>query len=227
MACRRLPGFESPARSTNKGKMKQIGDIRFFNEDCLPYMQSLPDKFYDMAVVDPDYGLGKKISRGGTWAAKYKGMDIDLGGVPDKAYFDELLRIAKVVIIWGGNYFADMLPASRCWLVWYKPNNLPTMSNCEMAWTNLDKNSKAAKIARNTGEKRIHITQKPIPLYEWIFREYAKPGMRILDTHGGSMSSAIAAARMGIKMDIFEINPVYYEEGIRRFNKHITTKEEI
>ena len=148
--------------------------IVLYNEDCMNVMRGYSDGYFDVAVVDPDSGLNEKISKGGTWASKYKGFDGALGGVPTKEYFDELFRVSRNQIIWGGNYFIDMLYPTRCFLIWDKKARMKTLAHCEMAWTSFDKNAKIFTHVRNTNEKRIHICQKPIALYEWIFMNYAK-----------------------------------------------------
>lgn len=181
-------------------------------------MRETPDGYYDLAVVDPDFGLNEKISSGGTWAAKYKKGDGDLGGKPTERYFQELFRVSKNQIIWGGNYFG--LPATRCVIAWDKVAHMDTMADFEMAWTSFDMNAKIFKHVRNTSERRIHICQKPIALYKWLLTNYAKPGDRILDTHGGSMSIAIAAYDLGFDLDLTELDADYYRDGVARFNRH-------
>lgn len=194
--------------------------ISLYNGDCVEYMKSLPDDFFDLAIVDPDYALNGKISKGGTWAKKYKGFDGALGGKPTKEYFDELFRISKNQIVWGGNYFIDLLYPTRCFLIWDKKARMNTLADCEMAWTSFDKNAKIFTHPRNTGEKRVHICQKPIALYEWIMNNYAKPNERILDTHLGSGSSAIAAHRLGFEFVGVEINKQYFDSALTRIKKH-------
>lgn len=168
-----------------------------FNEDNMAVMARYPDKFFDLAVVDPDYGLDDKISSGGTWASKYKKGDGELGGKPDGEYFKTLFRVSKNQIVWGGNYFLEFLPSSRCFIIWDKKARMETLADFEIAWTSFDLNAKIFTHVRNTSEKRIHITQKPVALYEWILKNYAKPGDKILDTHMGSQSSRIAAYKLG------------------------------
>lgn len=194
--------------------------ISLYNGDCMEYMKSLPDGFFDLAIVDPDYALNGKISKGGTWAKKYKGFDGALEGKPTKEYFDELFRISKNQIVWGGNYFIDLLYPTRCFLIWDKKARMNTLADCEMAWTSFDKNAKIFTHPRNTSEKRVHICQKPIALYEWIMNNYAKPNERILDTHLGSGSSAIAAHRLGFEFVGVEINKQYFDSALTRIKKH-------
>lgn len=196
--------------------------ITLYCGDCLEYMRSLEDNAFDLAVVDPDFGLNEKISQGGTWAAKYKGFDGALGGKPTKEYFDELFRVSKNQIVWGGNYFIDMLYPTRCYLIWDKKARMDTLADCEFAWTSFDKNAKIFTHCRNTREKRVHICQKPIALYEWIYNNYAKEGDRILDTHLGSGSSAIAASNTKHTFVGLEINPTYFETAVERIKNHIS-----
>lgn len=203
-----------------------IDNIKLINGDCIEIMKQYPDNYFDLAVVDPDYELGKKISSGGTWASKYKGFDGNLGNKPNKEYFEELFRVSKNQIIWGGNYFIDMLYPTRCFIIWDKKARMPTLADCELAWTSFDKNAKIFTHVRNTSEKRIHICQKPIPLYEWIYLNYANKGDKILDTHLGSASSAIASNRVQMNLEFvgIEINEVYFETAVNRVKKHLNTK---
>ena len=188
-----------------------------YNCDCLEYMKSLPDKYFDLCIADPDYGLDKKISRGGTWAAKYKGFDGSLGGKPSKDLIKELDRVSKNQIIWGGNYFIDMLYPSRCFLVWDKKVRLETLADCEMAWTSFDKNAKIFTHPRNTSEKRVHICQKPIALYAWLLDNYAKVGDKIFDPFLGSGSSRIAAYKKGFDFYACELDKDFYNAQEERF----------
>lgn len=190
--------------------------------DCLEYMKNVEDGYFDLAVVDPDFGLNEKISQGGTWAAKYKGFDGVLGGKPGKEYFEQLFRISKNQIVWGGNYFIDMLYPTRCYLIWDKAQKMDTLADCEFAWTSFHSNAKVYKSGRNTGEKRIHICQKPIGLYEWIYEKYTKDGDKIIDTHLGSGSSAIAAYRMKRSFVGIEINETYFNNAVERIEKHMS-----
>ena len=194
-------------------------NTKVFNMDCMEAMRNTPNKYYDLAVVDPDFGLNEKISQGGSWAAKWKKEDGFLGGKPTFKYFDELRRISVNQIVWGGNYFADMLPASRCYIIWDKVAHMDTLADCEIAWTSFDKNAKIFKHVRNTSETRIHICQKPVKLYEWLLHHYAKPTDKILDTHLGSQSSRIAAFKGGYDFTGYEIDTDYFNDGNKRFNQ--------
>ena len=195
---------------------------KFILGDCMDEktgLPSYPDKFFDLAIVDPPYGLGDKLTNGGTWAAKHKNGDADWDKKPDFDYWMQLFRVSKNQIVWGGNYFA--LPATRCFIVWDKKAHMDTLADCEIAWTSFESNAKIAKHLRNTPEKRVHICQKPIALYRWLLENYAKPGQLILDTHVGSASSLIACESMGFDYVGFEIDPDYYAAAKNRMSKGI------
>lgn len=204
----------------------KIGKLTLICGDCMEVMRESEGKLAELAVCDPDYGLKKKL-KGGTWAGRYGNSGSNLGGVLDGGYFDELRRISDNQIIWGGNYF-DFLPPTRCFLVWDKKEKLPKMADCEYAWTSFDRNAKVFSSARNPhgisgNDKRIHLCQKPVQLYMWIYENYAKQGDRILDTHMGSASSAIAAYETGHNYLGVEINPDYFNKAVERVRKHIET----
>ncbi len=193
--------------------------IRLFNQDCTIAMKLMPDKAYDLAIVDPDYGLNEKITCGGTWAANRKKGDGNYGGKPDVEYFAELFRVSANQIIWGGNYFS--LPPCRGFIVWDKPSmRIPTMADCEYAWTSFDTVAKICKVNQEKGSIKIHLCQKPVRLYEWLLKNYAKPGDKILDTHCGSGSILIACDIMGYDIDAYEIDKDYYEAAKKRLERH-------
>ncbi len=192
--------------------------------DCMEGMKAFPDKFFDLAVVDPPYGLGMRTVSGGNSANSQVKFFDDLSGkrwdnlAPDAEYFNQLFRVSKDQIIWGGNYFG--LPKHRTFIVWDKMTYVPTMSQVEMAWTSFDSPARLIKVNSNQSN-RSHPTQKPIALYQWLLKNYAKPGDKILDTHLGSMSSRIAAYKMGFDFWGFEIDPDYFNDGENRFKKSI------
>ena len=188
------------------------------NECNMSLMARYPDNHFELAICDIPYGLGDKLTQGGTWASKYKKGDADWDKLPTKEYFDELFRVSKNQIIWGGNYVC--LPPNRCYLIWDKIALMDTMADSEYAWTSFDHNAKTFRSVRNTSEKRIHITQKPIKLYKWILDKFAKPGDKILDTHGGSMSIAIACLDYGFDLTLCELDKNYYESGLKRIEAH-------
>jgi site-specific DNA-methyltransferase (adenine-specific) len=189
----------------------------------MDFMADKPDKFYDLAIVDPPYGIGaKKLTQGGTWAAKYKKGDAAWDIKPTAEYWDQLFRVCKNQIVWGANYFMNELPPSRAFIIWDKIAHLPTMADCEFAWVSIDSNAKICKVLRSTqsDETRLHICQKPVKLYKWILLNYAKPGDKILDTHGGSGSICIACHDLGFDLDWCELDAEYFEAAKKRFEIH-------
>jgi len=190
--------------------------------DCMEGMASKADNYFDLAVVDPPYGIGAGISKTGG-ASKHNSMSrlkhntkIYNDIKPDIKYFEQLFRVSKNQIIFGGNYFTDMLYPSRCYLIWDKMNFLPSMSQIELAWTSFNEHSRLVKINSNQDD-RFHISQKPVALYDWIFKNYAKPGMKILDTHVGSGSSRIAADKAGLSFEGWELDPDYHAAQEKRY----------
>lgn len=187
--------------------------IRLTNEDCMETMARFPDGYFDLAIVDPPYGVLNKTKRGGDYKFnmdEYSQWDIK----PRSEYFRELRRVSKNQIVWGGNYFGELWSMSeynKCFLIWDKnqPETLNNFSMAEMAWTSLDKPSKIFHYSVRKNRGKIHPTQKPIELYSWILRLFAEPGMRILDTHLGSGTIAVACHQA--KFDLFgcEISPEY------------------
>jgi site-specific DNA-methyltransferase (adenine-specific) len=193
--------------------------IELLNMDCMDYMAGLPDKAFDLAIVDPPYWIDINSSgRLGHYGGKGKTWDSE---TPSEIYFQELRRVSSEQIIWGGNYFLDYLTSTRCFLLWDKqqPEGV-SFASCEFAWTSFDASAKTF-YHRPQGEQRIHPTQKPVKLYEWLLTNYAKPGQRILDTHLGSGSSAIPAHNLGFDFVGTELDKDYYEAALARFNKHI------
>jgi site-specific DNA-methyltransferase (adenine-specific) len=187
-------------------------------EDCIQGMKRYENNHFDLAIVDPPYGIGEDGGKARTRGSKRtngekKGWDNER---PNAEYFAELMRVSKNQIIWGGNYFADLLPASRCWLYWQK-NMGGDFADGELAWTSFDKVLKQYTKRSETFD-RIHPTQKPVALYEWILANYAKPTDLILDTHLGSGSSRIAAYKGVFDFVGFEIDAEYYEKQEKRFN---------
>jgi site-specific DNA-methyltransferase (adenine-specific) len=187
--------------------------------DCMDFMAKFSDKYFDLAICDPPYGQFNNDKRGhlgGGRAKKYGYGKWDKSPLDD--YFSELFRISKNQIIWGGNYFK--LPQTRCFLVWRKItiSESFSMAMCEYAWASFNDNAKWIEIA-SQNKQRIHPTQKPVALYIWQLQNYAKPGDKILDTHLGSQSSRIAARIMGFDFWGCEIDPDYFADGCKRFEK--------
>ncbi|MCL1857039.1 MAG: site-specific DNA-methyltransferase [Kiritimatiellaeota bacterium] len=176
----------------------------------MEYMATLPDKAFDLAIVDPPYAA-KNSKSGGTWAAKYGRKQERWDVAPEPEYFEELFRVSMNQIIWGGNYF--QLPPTRCFIILDKlqPENF-TMAMCEYAWTSFSSNAKmfSCKTCGKPNDKRIHPCQKPVALYKWILKNYAKPGDRILDTHLGSGTIAEACHELGFDLVGCEIDKDYY-----------------
>ena len=196
-----------------------------FNMDCMEFMKDVPDKFFNLAVVDPPYGIdmGNKINLV-TGGVKHTAKDWDKY-TPTQEYWDELFRVSKNQIVWGGNYFMSKIKRdSPCWIFWDKNNGDSLFADGEMAWTSFDSPVRLAKIhwcgsaaKHETGQNKIHPTQKPIKLYEWLLMKYAKPNDLILDTHVGSGSSRIAAHKAGLTFIGCEIDQKYYEAQEARF----------
>lgn len=193
-----------------------------FQMDCIEGMKRFPDKYFDLAVVDPPYGIGMDGGNVG-----YKGFNNFIKKnwdkhTPPTEYFFELWRVSKNRIIWGGNYFE--LPSSRCWLIWDKGEGFynRTYAEAELAWTSFDANTQKVKrdpLAKGDYKGKIHPCQKPIFLYDYIFEKFAKKGQLILDTHLGSGSSRIAAYKAGLNFTAFEIDQDYFDAQEKRFRE--------
>lgn len=206
-------------------------DFGYYNMDCMQGMKEFPDKYFDLAIVDPPYGIGEngdknhtrdKLAKAKNYKA-FSGNDIE---PPSKEYFDELFRVSKNQIIWGANHFISKIPYdSSCWIVWDK-DNTGDFADCELAWTSFDSAVRKFKYRWNgmlqenmkNKEIRIHPTQKPIALYEWILSRYAKDGDIILDTHVGSASSLIACYNTNHKFVGFELDEHYYKLSKQRLD---------
>jgi len=205
----------------------------FENRDCMEAMAEMPDKAFELAIVDPPYGIGysmraaarsgKREGNGKARNTTYASYDWDKDR-PMETYFANIMRVSANQVIFGGNYFSDMLPPSRCWLVWDKDNGETDFADFEMAWTSFKGSARFIKYQWNgmlqqsmkNREKRIHPTQKPAGLYREILRRFAKPGWRILDTHVGSGSSLIACEELGFQYAGYEINKEYFEKASAR-----------
>ena len=195
-----------------------------FNMDCIEGMKQYPDKYFELAIVDPPYGIDINISIGRRKGDKksdyhkFAGNDLS---IPNKDYFDELFRVSQNQIVWGGNYMTKFLNPSPCWLLWDKGfSEDVTFAQFELAWTSF--NSSAKKYNKTPNQlNRIHPTQKPISLYKWILNKYAKEGDKILDTHLGSGSSRIAANDMGFDFTGFELDKDYFDASEKRYQQHI------
>lgn len=213
-----------------------IKNATIINVHCMKYMRTLDDKHFDLAIVDPPYFdgpnrtgyYGKGYSSLGVQRAKHYG-ECKSWEVPDREYFIELQRVSKNQIIWGANHFAGLFDSSSpCWIVWDKVNGESTFADAELAYASFDTAVRVFKYMWNgmhqgsfggdvrKNDKRIHPTQKPVPLYEWLLLNYAKPGQKILDTHLGSGSSAIACNNMGFEIVGCELDIDYYQAACDR-----------
>lgn len=198
-------------------------EINLYNEDCLQAMKAMQDNQFDLAIVDPPYGLGKRTTDGGSKRNTQTKFMEDIrrtnwdDSTPTREYFDELRRVSKNQIVWGGNYFE--LHSYRTFVIWDKMTYVPTMSQVEMAVTSFDSPARLVKINSNQSD-RIHPTQKPVKLYQWLLNEYAETGDKILDTHLGSGSIAIACWDMGFDLTAYEIDKEYYDKACKRFEQH-------
>ena len=205
--------------------------VELLHTDCMAYMATLPDKAFDLAICDPPYGIniigngqvgGEKCAK----VSQYKKSQWDVS-IPSAEYFNELRRISKHQIIWGGNYMINHLTNTPCFIVWDK-NNTGNFADAELAWTSFSSPTRIFKFTwngmlqenMNNKETRIHPTQKPIQLYKWLLKNYAKEGDRILDTHLGSGSSAIAAFDGGFDFVGCEIDKDYFDAAKKRFDIH-------
>lgn len=196
--------------------MDKLGNITLYNADCMDIMRNMPDKAFDLAIVDPPYGLPPDSSNG---RGKLKNRCFNKGKIsawdtsPTKEYFNELFRVSKNQIIWGGNYFG--LPRCRGFICWDKLQPWENFSQVEYAWTSFEKPSRIFRFDNRTGDK-IHPTQKPVALYKWLLTDYAKPGDKILDTHLGSGSICIACHDLGFEITGIELDKDYYEAAKKR-----------
>ena len=191
-------------------------ESKVYNCDCLEYMKSLPDKYFDLCIADPPFGIN--IHKSGR-LKKYNKQWVD-DGIPTKDVFDEMFRCSKDVIIWGGNYFLDYLGSTKCFLIYDKkqPQGI-SFASCEFAWTSFDSVAKTFYYSPMQMKDRIHSCQKPIELYSWILDNYANQGDKIFDPMMGSQSSRIAAYKMGFDYVGCELDKEYFDKGCERFEK--------
>jgi len=220
-------------------RVEHIGDATLILADCMDIMRDMPDKAFDLAIVDPPYGLGfdkenpamsaglrtdgtQRVMR--TWRTpkpkNYKNGNWDVR--PPEGYFGELFRVSRYAIVWGGNHFD--LPLSGGWIVWDKQVSMPSLSKAELAWTNCSNHIELFSFlwaGYRKGEpcSRIHPTQKPIALYKWLLSKYAKSGWKILDTHGGSGSSVVACLELGFSITWIEKDKDYFNAAFERIEK--------
>lgn len=210
-------------RPVRDGGAAVVGGLRvnqYYNMNCMDGMKLFPDKYFDLAICDPPYGIGVKNNMGRRHGEKRSGYPKAYWDKepPPPEYFEELFRVAKHSIIWGGNYFN--LPPTKCFVIWDKPDKSEDVSfaMCEYAWTDFDMTAKIfRKYAKD--DVRIHATQKPVALYEWLLKVFAKKGDIILDTHVGSASSLIACHKMGFKFVGFELDEHMYKISSERLER--------
>lgn len=211
-------------------KKVEIENFTFWNADNMEIMKQYPDKYFDLAIVDPPYGLGDSVVNSGGRFKRYENKNGNWdNSIPDKSYFDELFRISKNQIIWGGNYF--QLPTNKCFIIWDKlqPEGV-SFAMCEYAWCSFDYVAKIHRERTQGQKQRFHPTQKPVDLYDWILKNYAEPNQKILDTHLGSGSIAIAINKankldnMNLSFVGIELDEEYFEASMKRFKNHIQQK---
>jgi site-specific DNA-methyltransferase (adenine-specific) len=219
--------------------MKVTDNIEITNEDNMELMARYPDNYFELAIVDPPYGIGedggKNHSRGkATRPTMYTAKNWD-SKAPSKEYFIELQRVCKNVIIWGANHFIENIPNSNSssWVVWDKQNGENDFADCELAWTNHKTAVRKFKFRwagmlqgdMKNKETRIHITQKPVALYKWLLDKYAKEGDKILDTHLGSGSIAIACHDYNFSLTACELDKEYFDKAIQRIKNHVSQQK--
>lgn len=224
----------------------QYGNSSVYLMDCMELLKQTPDNYYSLAIVDPPYGIGqpkqsnlkgyngrkslaerldKNRLNGGGGKLKNRKLNTSNCGwdnqIPSDEYFKELMRVSQNQIIWGGNYFP--LPPTRCIICWDEVQPWENFSQIEIAWTSFDSPARIFKYDNRTGDK-IHPTQKPVSLYDWILKNYSKPSDKILDTHLGSGSSRIAAYKKNLEFVGCEIDKDYFEDEENRFKNFMNAQ---
>ena len=196
-----------------------------YNMDCMEYMRTLPDKAFQLAIADPPYGVSYARGKNGYGVTVDKLPTHDDvrwdDKIPDPTFFSQLLRVSENVIIWGANYYPQFLSHSMGWVVWDKGQHGLTMSDGELAYTSFERALRIVTINRGAiaQDGAIHPTQKPVALYAWLLKNYAKPGDRIFDPMMGSQSSRIAAYKLGFDYVGCELDKEYFDKGCERFNR--------
>jgi site-specific DNA-methyltransferase (adenine-specific) len=226
--------------------MKVTDKITITNEDNMELMARYPDKYFDLAIVDPPYGIGadeaqnnaaeQRIkangkSKAGKGYKLYKKSEWD-NDIPNAEYFKELQRVSKNQIVWGGNYMTEFLPPSMGWIIWDKGQRGFSLADGEMAWTSFNKAMRIFEFSRagciksnNTMIEKFHPTAKPFELYKWILDKYAKPNDKILDTHLGSGSIALACHDYGFELTACELDKEYFDKAIERIKNHVSQQK--
>lgn len=218
-----------------------IGKAALYNMDCMELLKATPDKFYELAIVDPPYGINvmarmesahlnnrshQKYTSAGNGTGKWLNYEPKPWDktAPNKEFFTELIRASKRQIVWGAHVLCHLLPVNKKWIVWHKTPQGMNFSKCDLAWTSFPGGvdyfyyllNESNGFLKHKDGGRIHPTQKPIKLYEWLLSNYAKAGDKILDTHLGSMSSVIACLNMGFEITGCELDADYFAAGIKR-----------
>lgn len=213
--------------------------IELLNCDCMELMEETSDNYYELSIVDPPYGIPDAF-KGGFASSRTKGKQSPFArnmthktwneSAPKKEYFENVMKVSVNQIIWGGNYFIDYLYSTRGIIGWVKPQmangDHPFFSHFELAWTSFRKPAKIyQRVTVESKIKRIHSTQKPIALYHWLLNNYAKKGDKIIDTHGGSMSIAIACIDLGFDLTLCELDKDYFNAGVNRIKKYLSQSD--
>lgn len=200
-------------------KFDVLGKIRLYHGDCMDVLKQTPDKYYNLALVDPPYGIDINMNMGLKKGIRKRHKDKQWdSAIPDKEYFDELFRVSKNQIIWGGNYFP--LPPTKHFIFWDKlvAQGL-SFSDGEMAWTSFDRAIRKFALRNNLGGK-IHPTEKPVALYRWLLHNYANAGDKIIDTHFGSLNIGLACHDYGYELTACEVDDEYYAKGMKYLKHH-------
>jgi site-specific DNA-methyltransferase (adenine-specific) len=211
--------------------MKVTDKIEITNEDNMELMARYPDKYFDLAIVDPPYGYGNKETNILNFRQKEQHREWNIA--PSEQYFKELFRVSKNQIIWGGNYFPFIWNyGGRCFIYWHKGNPVENFADGELAWTSFDKNAKQFDYryygnleGKTSTSEKFHPTQKPVALYKWLLDKYAKKGDKILDTHLGSGSIAIACHDYGFDLTACELDKEYFDKSIQRIKNHVSQQK--
>lgn len=213
--------------------------LKITNEDNMELMARYPDNYFELAIVDPPYGIGEDGAKNHSRSKKAKSQEYTPKNwdslAPNKEYFNELIRVSKNVIIWGANHFIENIPNqnSSSWVVWDKQNGDNDFADCELAWTNHKTSVRKFEFRwqgmlqgdMKNKEIRIHPTQKPVALYKWLLDKYAKQGDKILDTHLGSGSIAIACHDYGFDLTACELDKEYFDKAMQRINNHTSQQK--
>lgn len=216
--------------------MELTDKIRFYNKDCMEAMAEMPDNAFDLAIVDVNYGIKQDGRNNHTRAKLAKSKNYAVysrydNESPPEEYFKDLMRVSVNQIVWGANHFISKVSKdSSCWVVWDKDNGKTDFADCELAWTSFETAVRKFKyrwqgmLQENMSHKEIimHPNQKPVALYKWLLSNYAKPGDKILDTHGGSLSIAIACHDLGFDLTAYELDADYYKAACERVKKHVS-----